>query len=109
MVLRAAVGYTSVGIAIPPICFGHIDQGIRRLLPGFQSMILFSGYSTMPRAPACFSCGTMCRTTRSSMTVLTATQSGLTSVAPQLNSTGAVAPRSARQRRVRPQVIADAK
>src|SRR5262252_7689717 len=27
-----------------------------------QSMILFSGYSTMPRAPACLGCGTMWRT-----------------------------------------------
>jgi hypothetical protein len=26
VVLRAAVGYTSVGIAIPPIRFGHIDR-----------------------------------------------------------------------------------
>ena len=30
----------------------------------------------MPRAPACLSCGTMCRTTFSSMIVLTATHSG---------------------------------
>jgi hypothetical protein len=31
VVLRAAVGYTSVGIAIPPIRFGHIDPVIERL------------------------------------------------------------------------------
>ena len=43
---------------------------------GCQSMILFSGYSTMPRAPACLSCGTMCRTMFSSMIVFTATHSG---------------------------------
>jgi hypothetical protein len=31
MTSRASVGYTSVRIAIPPICFGHIDRRIERL------------------------------------------------------------------------------
>jgi hypothetical protein len=35
---------------------------------------VFSGYSPMPRAPACFSCGTMRRTKPSSMIVLGATR-----------------------------------
>ena len=39
-----------------------------------QSMILLKGYSTIPRAPPCLSCGTMWRTVFSSMMVLTATQ-----------------------------------
>src|SRR5262249_38076148 len=45
----------------------------------FQSMILLSGYSTMPRAPAALSFGTSVRTTLSSRIVLTATHSGFDS------------------------------
>src|SRR5262249_39843470 len=44
-----------------------------------QSMTLLSGNSTMPRAPACFSCGTMWRTVLSSRMVSTSTHSGLDS------------------------------
>src|SRR5262245_46146071 len=41
-----------------------------------QSMILFSGYSTMPDAPPAFNLGTMSRTIASSMIVFTSTQLG---------------------------------
>ena len=44
-------------------------------------MILFSGYSTMPRAPAALRRGTMWRTTLSSMIVFTATQNHATATA----------------------------
>jgi hypothetical protein len=27
-IARASVGHTSAGIALPPICFGHIDRGV---------------------------------------------------------------------------------
>jgi len=37
-------------------------------------MILFSGYSTIPFAPACLSCGRICRIVLSSIMVLTASQ-----------------------------------
>src|SRR5262249_2769022 len=44
-----------------------------------QSMILLSGYSTIPVAPAAFNCGTIVRTTFSSMIVFTSAHSGLDS------------------------------
>src|SRR5580700_5728860 len=54
--------------------YAHEDQIF------LQSTILFSGYSTIPWAPAAFRRGMIVRTTSSSMMVFTAVQSGSLSV-----------------------------